>query len=166
MKSRGLTAALVLALLTPILLVASGGDPRTIWGELRRVLGGNVVAYAVGVTMPVQFGGDDTGTVITFAKKRLKCENAVIKNYAKLVSCILRCHMKTATALSSEKTFDEEACESSDPVSSCRAKYDKASTKIVSAGCPSCLNAAHQTSIADDVVASLDANNQNFYCVP
>jgi hypothetical protein len=164
MKSRGLTVALVLALLTPIVLVASGGDPRTIWGELRRVVGGNLVAYAASVSMPVPFGGDDTGTVITFDKKILKCEDTVVKNFSHLVACILRCHVKAANAIASGKTFDDEACESADPVKSCRAKYNNASAKILGIGCPNCLGAAQQASIADDIESSLDTNNQNFYC--
>jgi hypothetical protein len=164
MKSGGLTGALVVALLTPIVLVASGGDPRTIWGELRRMVGGNLVAYAASVSMPVPFGGDDTGTVITFDKQILTCEDAVVKNYAHLVSCILGCHVKTAKAIAAGKTADDEACESGDPVKSCRAKYDAASAKIVGRGCPNCLDLAHQATMADDVESSLDANNQDFFC--
>jgi hypothetical protein len=164
MKSRGLTALLVVALLTPIVLVASGGDPRTIWGELRRMIGSDLIAYAASVSMPVQFGGDDTGTVITFDKQILTCEDAVVKNYAHLVTCILGCHVKAAKAIESGKTFDDEACESTDPVKSCRAKYDAVSTKIVGRGCPNCLDFAQQGTIADQVESSLDANNQTFYC--
>jgi len=165
MKSRAFTGALVFALLAPILLVASGGDPRTIWGELRRMIGGNLVAYAANATMPVPFGGDDTGTVLTFDTKRLHCQDAAVKNFAHLVACILQCHVKAAAALSKQKPFDEEACESTDPVKSCRAKYDKTSAKIVAMICPACL-VANQASVADDIASKLDNDNQNFYCYP
>jgi hypothetical protein len=165
MKSRALIGVLVLGLLAPIVLVASGGDPRTIWGEFERMIGGNLVAYAVNATMPVAFGGDDTGTVVTFDAKRLKCQNAAVKNYAHLVACILQCHVKAAEALSKQKPFDEEACESTDPAKSCRAKYDKTSAKIVAMICPPCL-VANQASVADDIELKLDNDNQNFYCYP
>ena len=167
MKSRTLTGVLVVALLTPILLVASGGDPRTLWGEFRRMIGGDLVAYAINATMPVPFGGDDTGTVLTFDAKRLKCQNAAVKNYSHLVACILKCHMKAADALSKQKQppFDEEACESTDPLKSCRAKYDATSAKIMASICPPCLD-ANLATVADDIESKLDNDNQNFFCYP
>ena len=164
MKSRALTGVLVLGLLAPMLLVASGGDPRTLWGEVKRMVGGELVTYAATATMPVPFGGDDTGTVITFTPARLKCQNAAVKNFAHLVACILQCHAKAAAALSKQKSFDEEACESTDP-KSCRAKYDTASAKIAAMICPPCLK-ANLGPVADDIASKLDADNQNFYCVP
>jgi len=165
MKSSALTGLLVLALLAPILLVASGGDPRTIWGEFERLVSGDLVAYASNATMPVPFGGDDTGTVLTFSPKRLKCQDAAVKNFSHLVDCILKCHMKKAAALSNEKPFDEEACESMDPVKSCRAKYDKEAAKIFAMICPACL-VGNQGAIADDITTKLDNDNQNFFCYP
>lgn len=161
-----LTAVLVIALLAPVVLVGSGGDPRTFWGELRRAVNGALVAQAVSTSMPVPFGGDDTGAVLTLVKKRIQCQDAVVKNYSRLVKCILNCHVKAANAIFNGKSFDEEACESADPVKSCRAKYDAAATQIVGKGCPNCLDFAQQGKLADDIEASLDANNQNFYCYP
>ena len=161
-----LTVALVVALLAPVVLVGSGGDPRTFWGELRRAVNGALVAQAVSTSMPVPFGADDTGTVLTVVKRRIDCQNAVVKNFSHLVKCILGCHVSKANAIFNEKTFDEEACESADPVKSCRAKYDTVAAKIVGKGCPNCLDLAQQGKIADDLEASLDANNQDFYCYP
>ena len=167
MTNRVLTAALVFMLLAPIVLVASGGDPRTFWGELKRAATGAFVAHAIGNTMPVPFGGDDTGVVIPLDKNRLKCQAAVVRNYARLVACILKCHVTKADALFKEKEFDEEACESADPVKSCRAKYDKQTAVLVGKQlCPPCLDAAHQAMLASDIESTLDTGNQGFYCSP
>jgi hypothetical protein len=54
------------------------------------MVGSDLVAYAASVSMPVPFGGDDTGTVITFDAKILKCEDAVVKNFSHLVACDVR----------------------------------------------------------------------------
>src|SRR3954454_18382828 len=111
MRYRGLTVALVVALLAPVVLVASGGEPRTAWSELARLFNGGLYAQAQCGTFPMPFGGSHTGTVFPLAKGRLACEDAVVKNYAKLVKCILTCHRNKADAIFKCKDFDVDACD-------------------------------------------------------
>jgi hypothetical protein len=163
MKNRVLTAVFVLTLLAPILLVASGGDPRTAWSELGRMFSGGMEAHAAFCgTFPMPFGGNHTGTVFPLQDKRLECEHKVIKNYAKLVKCMLTCHRKKADAIYDCKENDVDACDAK-----CRLNYDTAAAKIIDkGGCPGCLGAPEQALIADNIQSQLDAENDNFYCTP
>jgi sugar lactone lactonase YvrE len=109
-------------------------------------------------------GGDDMGFVPPDANI-LKCETRVAKNVGTLRHCIGTCHIKAAAAAFKVKTFDEEACEKTDPAKSCRAKYDAKQAKLLAAGtCPACLDAAHQATLADQVETGLDSNNGGIYC--
>lgn len=162
MKTGGLILALVVILLAPIVLVGSGGDPRTVWSEFNRVVSGGLVAQGASCgTFPIAFGGSHTGTVFPLDTTRLKCEDAVVKNFAKLAKCILYCHRKKATAIFKCKTFDVDACDVG-----CREKYDKKSAAIVEKGCRPCLDAGHQATLANNLRTQLEADNQNFYCTP
>ena len=157
MRYRGLTVALVVAFLAPVVLVASGGDPRTAWSELARIINGGLYANAQCGTFPIPFGGSHTGVVLPIFKKRLDCENAVLKNYSTLVKCVLTCHRKKADALFHCKDFDVDACDAK-----CRSKYDEKAVKIADkGGCPPCLN---QAALANDIINQLDSENQRFYC--
>jgi hypothetical protein len=106
---------------------------------------------------------DDTGFVppdgVTY-----KCEAAVAKNLARLNYCIAKCHVKMAKYAIRGVPFDDEACESTDPRRSCRAKYNKVRDKLASLPCPVCVNSAMQDQLADEVEANADAGLGAFYC--
>jgi hypothetical protein len=122
---------------------------------------GNGALYCAGA---VALGGDDMGSVPPDANT-LACEAAVANNVGKLTNCVGTCHIKAAAAAFKSKTFDEEACENTDPKKSCRAKYDATVAKLLANGtCPACLDAAHQASLADQAETDLDAGNGGVYC--
>ena len=107
---------------------------------------------------------EDSGFVPPI-KDVAKCEAGVAKNVSKLKSCIDKCHIKAAAARFNVQTFDEEACETTDPAKSCRAKYDAKQAKLLAKGtCPACLDAAHQATLADQAETALDASNGAVYC--
>lgn len=107
---------------------------------------------------------DDTGHTPP-GKDVKKCEDAVAKNVSKLIACVIQCHMKAIDAAFKLKTFDEEACEETDTTKSCRAKYDKAATKLAGSGlCPACLDLPAQKALADGATAMLDSTNGQIYC--
>ncbi len=114
------------------------------------------------------FGDDDTGFVPPDATT-LKCEASAAKNLAKLRYCIAKCHTKMAKyAFKTLVTgrpfpFDEDACESSDPVRSCRAKYDAIRDRIASI-CPPCLDSNAQNTLADGAETDADTSLADFYC--
>jgi hypothetical protein len=60
-------------------------------------------------------------------------------------------------------SFDEEACESTDPLRSCRHKYDVIRDRIASI-CPPCIDATAQNTLADAAEADADASLGSFYC--
>ena len=94
-----------------------------------------------------------------------KCENNVAKKLAELMRCITLCHVRAADAALAGKGFNEEACESTDPVSSCRAKYDAATSGLIATGtCPPCLDAAGQANLASQVEMKLDGHTAGLYC--
>jgi hypothetical protein len=115
--------------------------------------------YCAGTT---PFGDDDTGfvppDVTTF-----KCEASVGKNLAKLRLCIVKCHIKMAKYAVKGAPFDDDACESTDPLRACRVKYDKIRDRIAPI-CPACLDAATQDTLADTVETNEDATLGAFYC--
>lgn len=105
---------------------------------------------------------DDTGFVPPDATV-YKCESTVAKNLAKLDLCIAKCHVKMAKYAFAARPFDEEACESTDPLRSCRAKYNKVRDKVAPI-CPACLGSAAQDALADAVEQDADDGLGNYYC--
>ncbi|PYM78871.1 MAG: hypothetical protein DME09_22505 [Candidatus Rokuibacteriota bacterium] len=91
-----------------------------------------------------------------------KCEDGVTKTLTKLLRCALRCRARAATAALGGAPFDEAACESGNPATSCRAKYDRATATLVAAGnCPPCLDAS---ALAGPLASSFDALKGALYC--
>ena len=107
-------------------------------------------------------GDDDTGNVPPDAST-FKCEAAIAKALGALRVCLSKCHARYAKAVMVGKPFDEEACESTDPVTSCRAKFNKVRDRV-SGLCPPCLDTATQNTLADGVETDHDQTNDTFYC--
>jgi hypothetical protein len=108
--------------------------------------------------------GEDAGMVPP-DRNALRCAQKVGKNVEKLQQCADECHSEAAEAALVGRVFDEEACEETDPKKSCRAKYDKAASRLAAAGtCPACLDAAHQATLADQVEPDADASSGAIYC--
>jgi hypothetical protein len=107
-------------------------------------------------------GDDDTGFVPPDSTT-YRCEGAVAKALSKLRYCLAKCHAKYAKAAMSGALFDEEACESTDVLRSCRAKFDKVRDKVAPT-CPGCLDASAQNGLADGVEADVDQTNDLYYC--
>ena len=115
--------------------------------------------YCAGTT---PLGDDDAG----FAPPDLptfKCEAVVGKNLGKLRRCLVTCHTKYAKAAMAGGSFDEEACEQSDPIRSCRARFNRTRDKTAPI-CPPCLDAAAQDALAGQVEGDVDGTNDTFYC--
>ena len=110
-------------------------------------------------------GGDDPGFVPS-TKAANKCEDAVEKMRGKLAACIVKCRTKLADAIFKGKMFDVQACEQGlGKPASCRALYDKSSAVLLGKpGCPSCLQAAAQSAIADGVIDFVHQNRGLIYC--
>lgn len=121
------------------------------------------------------FGGDDTGCVPS-NKNLATCSGTAVKAFAKLVGSVITCHIKQADIAfkvhnGGTGTFDEDACEDTDPVKSAKAKFDAALTKLdgtgLCAGTPVIANAQALEAVllADRTnPASLDAQNGGVYC--
>jgi len=107
---------------------------------------------------------EDTG-VLPPDKNAVKCEDGFNKAAGQLAACIAKCHGKQASATLLGKPFDEEACETSDPAKSCRARYAKASAKLLGKGnCPPCLDAAASLQIDSATEAFVENANAAIYC--
>jgi hypothetical protein len=115
--------------------------------------------YCAGTT---PLGDDDAGLVPPDATT-LKCEGMVGKELAKLQLCLAKCHAKYAKAVLSGLRFDEEACESTEPMKSCRAKFNAHRARLA-AICPPCLDITAQDGLADQVETTVDGTNDTFYC--
>ena len=109
---------------------------------------------------------DDSGFVPPDANTG-KCEDLVAGHLKALFACITKCHIKQADAALKGEAFDEEACEqgTGKPLS-CRAKYDKATSKLLKTDiCPACLNTeAAQGHLADVATTFVEDNNGQIYC--
>ncbi|HVM97568.1 MAG TPA: NF038122 family metalloprotease, partial [Candidatus Acidoferrales bacterium] len=118
----------------------------------------DVVGYALGsATPPSQ--DDDSGFIPPDAGTET-CEVGVANNVKNLEACIEGCHITASTKAFKLKMFDEESCETS-----CRNHYNNKQTRLLTpATCPACLDATHQTSLADSVQSDLDTNNGTLFC--
>jgi hypothetical protein len=106
--------------------------------------------------------GEDLGNVPP-DKATLKCESGVANSLSKFYACAQKCHMKAAAAtLAGNTSFDDEACERTDPAKSCMAQYTASVAKL--AGCPACLDATHQASLAVAAEFVLDSGRGALYC--
>ena len=106
--------------------------------------------------------GDESGSgFVPPDAATLKCESGVANSISKLEQCITKCHIKAAAAALAGKTFDDEACEK-DPAKSCRAQYDASVAKLV--GCPACLDATQQATLAVIAEFDLDSGRGALYC--
>jgi hypothetical protein len=92
-----------------------------------------------------------------------KCEAAVAKGLAALRYCLAKCHTKYAKSVMAGAPIDEEACESTDPVRSCRARFNRVRDRVAGI-CPGCLDATAQDALATGVEADVDQTNDTFYC--
>jgi hypothetical protein len=128
------------------------------------------VSLSVGVSHATPggpLGGDESGCY-PLDKDTKKCQDAVAKAAAKALGCIMTCHAKRASGKFADDTA-EEACESTDPVKSCKAKYDKATgpTSKINALCPPCLPPAARDGVFATIESTLDnATNAAIYCAP
>ena len=126
------------------------------------ILAGQQYVFSEGIL------GEDSGFVPPDTKTG-KCEDLVAGSLKKLFACIMKCQIKQADAALNGQSFDEEACEqgTGKPIS-CRAAYDKATSKLLALKtpiCPPCLNtAATQGHLADLVTTFIEDNNGQVYC--
>jgi len=118
----------------------------------------DVIGYTLGsATPPSQ--DDDTGFVPPDTNTET-CEVGVAKNVRTIESCIEACHITAAAKAFAAKSFDEETCETS-----CRTRYNSKQTKLLTPGtCPACLDATHQSTLADQAETSLDSANGGVFC--
>ena len=113
------------------------------------------------------FGGDEPGC-FPLNKNAAKCQHTVAKAASKALVCILGCHLKRADGKLADDTA-EDACESTDPVKSCKAKYDKTTgpASKINALCPPCLDATARATIFATIESQLDnGTNAAVYCAP
>jgi len=118
--------------------------------------GENGALYCAG-TIP--FGDDDAGFVPPDLPTA-KCEEKVLRNLVKVVSCLRICHFKSARQGFRGEPFDDEPCETG-----CLAQYAANRDKtLAKGGCPSCLDAAGQDAVADDGESFADSINGPIFC--
>jgi hypothetical protein len=109
------------------------------------------------------FGDDHTGFVPSDATI-LKCESAVLKNVFKYLACLQKCHRKMSSYGLRDRSFDEAACATTDPLKSCLAKYNLARDKLVPK-CPGCLDQVAQDDLASGTKDFVDQTLGTFYCL-
>ncbi len=114
-------------------------------------------------TNSVPFGDDDTGFA-SLQRDISKCEDSFARNVAKLIKCLnLKCHRNLAEDIFFGKPqFDNFACEETDPVHSCEARFLADTADL--AGCPPCLDAAHRAQAFATIQQGLDSRNGLVYC--
>ncbi len=115
----------------------------------------------------IPFDGGDPGFVPPDANSA-KCARLAATNLKKLAACMTKYDLKRVAAAVKGKPFDVTACRQGigKPIS-CRAAYDKVSTKLLAktpAICPPCLDAAAQSSTADLVMSFGAGNTAAIYC--
>jgi hypothetical protein len=93
----------------------------------------------------------------------LKCELVVHKNLTKLRKCVRKCVEKLALQGLKGVPLDVAACQTTDPLRSCRAKYNKTRDRYLDL-CPPCLDQAAQDALADEVLAETNAGSDLYYC--
>src|SRR2546430_13870556 len=91
----------------------------------------------------------------------LKCGDAIVKALGKMIGTVIKCHAKQADAaykvsIGKTASFDEEACETLDPVShkSAKEKYDAEVAKVASVCSATQLSGANMA--RDTALAALD----------
>ena len=115
------------------------------------------------------FGGDDPGCPPD-SSDHLKCGDAIVKALSKMIGTVIKCHAKQADAaykvsIGKTASFDEEACETLDPVShkSAKEKYDTAVSKVASICSTTQLSGANAA--RDTILTALDGSlNAAVYC--
>jgi hypothetical protein len=122
--------------------------------------------FCAGTVPPVPLVGEDLGNVPP-DKATLKCETGVANSLSKFYACAQKCHMKAAAAaLAGNTSFDDEACEKTDPAKSCMAQYTASVTKLT--GCPACLTDPNLGPGLDglglEAEISLDRGRGAIYC--
>ena len=143
------------------------GDPMTSRPVLALMLATSLCAGASLAAPGDPFGGDEPGC-FPLNKNAAKCQHTVAKAASKALVCILGCHIKRADGKLADDTA-ENACESTDPVKSCKAKYDKTTgpASKINALCPPCLDATARATIFATIESQLDnGTNAAVYCAP
>jgi hypothetical protein len=107
-------------------------------------------------------GDDDTGLVPPDVNS-LKCALVVHKNLAKLRKCARKCVEKLAVMGFKGDPFDVAACQTTDPLRSCLAKYNKTRDRYLFL-CPPCLDQAAQDGLVAEVIAETNAGADLYYC--
>jgi VCBS repeat protein len=109
-------------------------------------------------------GDDDRGFVPPDTEAAV-CENTVAKHITRLVRCLAQCQIKQVYAIFAGHSFDAEACAGTSLPMSCRAEYDRATSALLgNGGCPPCLDATAQASLADQMANFLDQNHGPLHC--
>jgi hypothetical protein len=110
----------------------------------------------------VPFDADDEGFAPT-QKDIATCTGKFARNVVKLIKCInLKCHRNLAENLFVKHPYDEENCEETDPLQSCKARYEAANALLTA--CPACLDAPHRAQVYDTISQALDSRNGLIYC--
>src|SRR5437870_640975 len=140
------------------------GDPMTSRPVLALMLATSLCTGASLAAPGDPFGGDEPGC-FPLNKNAAKCQHTVAKAASKALVCILGCHLKRADGKLADDTA-EDACESTDPVKSCKAKYDKTTgpASKINALCPPCFDATARATAFANAETQLDALGGVVYC--
>ena len=103
----------------------------------------------------ITLGGGNDGLRVA-DKGALSCSAKLLGAGAKLVSAIVKCHTKAASAAVKGKTFAEEACEDV-----AMLKYDKVVSKAKKCAACSLTNAA---GLRNAIESLIDGQNGAVYC--
>jgi hypothetical protein len=107
---------------------------------------------------------DEAGFIPATADNR-KCEIIVLKAYMKLLKSVYACHNRLGYYAFAGKPFDENACEGPAPKGAL-ARYDAYVAKAIAVGiCPACI-VSGASALGSDLVADLDAQNEEIYPCP
>ena len=110
-------------------------------------------------------GDDDAGSVPNSANN-LKCAVTVGKMIARVVAAVAKCDDKMNKSFFKVRDFDEETCETTDPVSHAGAfdKYNQQRDKLAGLGiCPPCLDSAHLDALGASVLSQVETANSLIY---
>jgi hypothetical protein len=115
-------------------------------------------------SIPIDLTGDDAGNIPS-SQDFLKCEDAAHKNLSKLISNVLKCHIKNFDSIFKNQTFDLNFCEN-DSVKGAAGKYNAKVAKINEKPCPNCLDTTAQTNLGSTVKGNVDGIIPDIYPCP
>lgn len=91
------------------------------------------------------------------SKSVQKCEDGAARAASRLVTAVIRCHLKNLGALQKQKPFDVEQCKTA-----AKTKFDHTCGKLPH--CPSCLDANARAAIRDRIEEIVDDSSDGAFC--